>query len=94
MIGADPPKVGVDLGNLTNGAFNLGDLANTNGRAACFYAQLVQAVIPDSANLAVSTLASITSLVSQYVTPISQNLDCPEWTSTIRYVLALHCFAG
>ena len=48
-----------------------------NPKASCFYAQLAQSLIPDSANLLLSELSPITSLVADFIKPITSGLDCP-----------------
>lgn len=69
---------GVQLEDLTGGVFNLENLFNPdNPKASCFYAQLVQSLIPDAANLLLKELSAITDLVGQYVKPIMNGLDCP-----------------
>lgn len=48
-----------------------------NPKAACFYGQLAQSLIPDSANLLLSEVSAITSLVRDAIEPIMAGLDCP-----------------
>lgn len=67
---------GVDLANFTNGAYHAGDLTDPN-KAACFYAQFAQAGIPDAANLPLSEITPVTSLINKYITPITGSFDCP-----------------
>lgn len=70
---------GVDLADFTGGAMHTQDLFDTSGnsKAMCFYAQLIQSAIPDSANVAVAELAAINSLISEHITPVTNGLDCP-----------------
>lgn len=69
---------GVDLSDLTGGVLGLGDIFDVNNpKGACFYAQLTQALIPDSANLLVSELSSILNIVNKLVKPIMGGLNCP-----------------
>lgn len=71
---------GVDLSDLTGGFVTNGadlfDLKGTN--SACFYAQLVQAAIPDFLNLPLQQLTPITNLINDYIKPIAGSLDCPK----------------
>lgn len=70
--------VGVDLEDLTGGVMNAEYLFNIdNPRAACFYAQLAQSLVPDSADLLLSELSAITGLVRDLIEPITKDLDCP-----------------
>ncbi|KAF7196120.1 Dothistromin biosynthesis peroxidase dotB [Pseudocercospora fuligena] len=69
---------GVQLEDLTGGAMNAANLFDPkNPKASCFYAQLAQSLIPDSANLLLSELSPITSLVADFIKPITSGLDCP-----------------
>lgn len=69
---------GVDLANLTGGVMNAEYLFNTDKpRAACFYAQLAQSLIPDSGKLLLSELSAVTDLVGKAIKPIMADLDCP-----------------
>ena len=70
---------GVDLGDLTGGAYQASDLLNLNtSNAACFYVQLVQALIPDAASGGIlgGTLAAILNLVNNFIDPITTGLTC------------------
>lgn len=70
---------GVDLSDLTGGAMNLDYLLDISGKnATCFYAQFVQAIIPDAAAVALGELSAITDLVNKYIkTIVPSGLDCP-----------------
>jgi hypothetical protein len=69
--------VGVDLSDFTGGVFQATGLLNRNNtKARCFYAQLVQALIPDIANPVVGLLQAITNLLNQYIKPIATGLNC------------------
>lgn len=69
---------GVDLSNLTSGVMNTDDFFMMNGSSvACFYAQFVQAIVPDAANLPLGWLSPITDLINNYIEPITGSLDCP-----------------
>lgn len=71
--------VGVSLEDLTGGVLNAGSLFNVaNPKAACFYAQFAQALVPDAANTLVGALASaVTGLVGEFIKPVMAGLDCP-----------------
>ena len=69
---------GVNLTDFTSGVVNTDDLFDLSGTgAACFYAQLVQATIPDFANAGLAAVSAVTDLLNSYITPIAGNLDCP-----------------
>lgn len=70
--------VGIDLANFTGGAMGLDALLQPEGtNAACFYAQFIQAVIPDFANAGVAALSSVANLINNQIKPITGGADCP-----------------
>ncbi|KAK3723437.1 hypothetical protein LTR37_001689 [Vermiconidia calcicola] len=70
--------VGVNLSDLTGGAYHADDLLNLKtGKAACFYAQLAQVLVPDAALPLVGELAAILRLVNKWIKPITGSFDCP-----------------
>ncbi|KAG4443914.1 hypothetical protein IFR05_000554 [Cadophora sp. M221] len=68
---------GVDLGNLTNGAFNLDTLAEGNN-AACFLLQASLAGLPDAASPLLGTLGTVLKWATAQLGPISSKLGCPQ----------------
>lgn len=77
-VGGVNSYVGVDLEDLTGGVLNAEYLFDTdNPRAACFYAQLAQSLVPDSSKLLLSELSAITDLVRDTLEPVMEGLDCP-----------------
>lgn len=70
---------GVDLADLTGGLYNLTHLVDQSGQGgACFFAQLAQAIIPDSAATVLGELSPILNLVNKFIKPIiPAGLDCP-----------------
>jgi len=69
---------GVDLGDLTGGAFQLTDLLDTSGtNSSCYITELAQALIPHTLDVALSELSAITSIVNKYLKPITGDLSCP-----------------
>lgn len=78
--------MGVSLEDLTGGVMTAEMLFNPmNPRAACFYAQLAQSLIPDSAKLPLKGLAgaldpvvsAVSGLVNSAIKPLMVNLECP-----------------
>ncbi len=68
---------GIDLADLTGSAYHTADLLDPS-KAKCFYAQLVQALVPENSLLGAVTgeLADVLSLLSKYVKPITKGLGC------------------
>ena len=70
---------GVDVGDLTGGAFGLTDLFSPNGNnLACFFGAATQAAIPDFAILPVQYVQPIKNLLNQFLTPFVGGLSCPQ----------------
>ena len=70
--------MGVDLGNLTGGVLTAENLFDpTNPKGACFYAQLVQSLIPDSGSVLVKSLTGITNLLNDHILSVIGGMDCP-----------------
>ena len=70
--------MGVDLGNLTGGVLTAENLFNPNNpKGACFYAQLVQSLIPDSGSVLVKSLTGITNLLNDHILSVIGGMDCP-----------------
>lgn len=68
---------GVDMGDLTGGAYHASDLLDlTSNKARCFYAQMVQALIPDAANGLLGELAPILNLINKWIKPITGGFNC------------------
>jgi len=70
---------GIDLTDLTGGVYNLTHLLDQSGKGgACFFAQLAQAIIPDSAAVLLGELSPVLDLVNEFIKPIiPAGLDCP-----------------
>ncbi|KAK5173879.1 uncharacterized protein LTR77_002560 [Saxophila tyrrhenica] len=69
--------VGVDLSDITGGVYHSSDLLNLKtSNAACFYAQVVQAVIPDGAAPLLGKLSAILNLVNKWIKPITGSFKC------------------
>lgn len=68
---------GVDLQDITGGAFNLADLADGNN-GACFLLQASLAGFPDAFDPALGLLGSVLGWATQQLGPIGQNLGCPQ----------------
>lgn len=57
---------------------NLQNLLDPTGTgAACFYAQFIQAIIPDAASLPLGFASPIANLVNSHIKPITGGADCP-----------------
>lgn len=57
------------------GLSNLLDMSGDG--AKCWYAQIVQSVLPDAASTTLALLSAVTNLVNTAVKPITKGLDCP-----------------
>ncbi len=69
--------VGIDLSDLTGGVYHSSDLLDLkSSNAACFYAQFVQAVIPDAAATLLGELSAILNLVNKWIKPITGSVKC------------------
>ena len=72
------PDTGVDLSDLTGGAYHASDLLDLSGNnAKCWYAQLVEAILPDSAAIPLQQLQPITNLINNSIKPVTNGLNCP-----------------
>lgn len=71
---------GVDVTDLTGGAFNLADLAQGNN-AVCFFLQATLAATPDIANPLLGTVGSVLGWLTQQLAPISRKYSCPQLSS-------------
>lgn len=83
-IGGNTGKVntftGVDLQNLTNGAYNLETLSQGNN-GACFLLQASLAGLPDAADPALGAAGSLLGWVTQQLGPTAEKLGCPQLSS-------------
>lgn len=68
---------GVDLTDLTGGAFNAGDLADGN-KAACFLLQASMAGLPDISNPLLGAVGSVLGWATQQLGPLSSKFGCPQ----------------
>ncbi|KAF2133888.1 Cloroperoxidase [Dothidotthia symphoricarpi CBS 119687] len=68
---------GVDLGDLTGGAFNLATLGQGNN-GACFLLQASLAGLPSATLPLLGTVGSILNWATQQLGPISSSLGCPQ----------------
>jgi hypothetical protein len=68
---------GVDLTDLTGGAFNAGDLADGNN-AACFLLQASMAGLPDISNPLLGAVGSVLGWATQQLGPLSSKFGCPQ----------------
>lgn len=69
---------GVDLSDFTGGVISQNQLFDTSGNnMACFYAQLIQAVMPDFASAGATALSAVANLLNNYIKPITGGFDCP-----------------
>lgn len=69
--------VGLDVGNLTGGVFNVGNLFQGNN-FACFAFSLLEQAIPDFLNNGINALAPVTQLLDKFIGPIVGGLACPQ----------------
>jgi Peroxidase, family 2 len=69
---------GVSLTDFTGGAMDTNFLFNPNGQGACFFAQVIQASLPDAASIPLQQLAPFNNLVNKYIKTFSAGFDCPE----------------
>lgn len=69
--------VGLDVENITGGAFNAETLLEGNN-FGCFAFNLAEQGIPDFLDNIVNDLTPITDLVNQYIGPVIANLSCPQ----------------
>ncbi|KAF7193697.1 Dothistromin biosynthesis peroxidase dotB [Pseudocercospora fuligena] len=67
---------GVDIANLTGGAYNAQTLFQGNN-FGCFFLQTEQQAIPLQLQGGVNDVAKATALVLKYLTPLSAKLGCP-----------------
>ena len=68
---------GVEVGDFTQGAFNLADLADGN-KGACFLLQASLAGLPDAADPALGPLGSVLGFVLGKLGPIGAKFGCPQ----------------
>ncbi|KAJ4336751.1 hypothetical protein N0V87_005142 [Didymella glomerata] len=76
-IGTTNSFAGVDLTDLTGGAFNAGDLADGN-KAACFLLQASMAGLPDISNSLLGAVGSVLGWATQQLGPLSSKFGCPQ----------------
>ncbi|KAG4429585.1 hypothetical protein IFR05_014934 [Cadophora sp. M221] len=68
--------VGVDPGDITGGVLNGVTLLQGNN-LGCFFFQAAQQAIPSVLSGVVANLAPVIALVNQYISPVTQILNCP-----------------
>ncbi|KAL6707356.1 hypothetical protein ACN47E_004135 [Coniothyrium glycines] len=68
---------GVDLTDLTGGAFNLATLSEGNN-GACFLLQATLAGMPSVASPLLGTVGSLVGWVTQQLGPLNSKLGCPQ----------------
>lgn len=66
---------GVDVGNLTGGAYNAQTLMQGNN-LGCFAFQALQVGLPDALHGVVANVAASVNLLNQYINPITTKLNC------------------
>jgi hypothetical protein len=71
--------VGVNPGDLTGGVYTSTNLLQGNN-LGCFAFQALQQGLPSVLRGLVSNVAAVVSLVNQYVSPVTQSLNCPALT--------------
>lgn len=71
---------GVDVTDLTGGAFNLADLAQGNN-AVCFFLQATLSATPDIVNHLLGSVGSVLGWLTQQLGPISRKYSCPQLSS-------------
>jgi hypothetical protein len=68
---------GLNVADISGGAFNAETLFQSNN-FACFAYQLLQQGIPDFLNNVINDISPATSLVNKYVGPLVGGLSCPQ----------------
>lgn len=68
--------VGLDVANLSSGAYNAQDLFKADN-LACFSFNVLQQGIPSFVDVTLNALAPVTDLINKYVSPIIP-VDCPQ----------------
>jgi hypothetical protein len=77
-LGKPNTFTGVDVANISGGAYNAGDLTKSNN-LACFSFSILQQAIPDFLNKPLNQLAPITNLINKSVKPVFiGGLSCPQ----------------
>jgi hypothetical protein len=71
---------GVDLTDLTGGAFNLQNLAEGNN-GACFLLQATLAGLPDIASPLLGTVGTLVGWLTQQLAPLNSKFGCPQLAS-------------
>lgn len=69
--------VGVNVANLTGGAYSASDLTKSNN-LGCFSFDILQDAIPNFLDVGVNDLDPVTDLINKYVAPIVANFSCPQ----------------
>lgn len=68
---------GVDLNDLTGGAFNLASLSEGNN-GACYLLQASLAGLPDISNPLLGAVGSVLGWATQQLAPLNQKFSCPQ----------------
>jgi len=68
---------GVDVTDISGGAFNLASLAEGNN-GACFFLQASQQAVPDALDPVLGAAGSALSFVTKNLAPIQAKLGCPQ----------------